>query len=77
MTTVLKTKSMEIVQEESQKPGQNPFAHDLSNMGQHFGPNVTVMMPNHAKDECPYLKIVNRRSGEILRIRFLDAEEKK
>ena len=75
MSMIFKTESMEIMQEESQKPGQNPFSHDLSNMGQHLGTNVTVMMPNFAKDECSYIKIVNRRSGEILKIRFLDAEE--
>lgn len=48
----------------------NPFCQDAYHMGTYLGKNVCVMYPNHSTEECPYLIIVNTRTGERLKINF-------
>ena len=56
-------------------PNSNPFNHDLYHMGKTIGTNVTIMMENHDNKECKYLIIVDRTTGQRLRVDFLEGEE--
>jgi hypothetical protein len=61
---------MVIEQIESLPAGENPFNHDLTNMGQHVGTNCMVMFKNHPNDYCPYLIVLNPNTGERVKISF-------
>jgi hypothetical protein len=49
---------------------ENPYHHDAFHMGIGIGINVEVMFPNHATDRCPYLIVVNKETGERIRVVF-------
>jgi len=55
--------------------GDNPFCYDAFHMGMTVGSNVIVMMPNHSREECPYLIIVNTVTGERIRVSFKNADK--
>ena len=48
--------------------GENPFHHDLYNMGQSMGTNLMVMFGNHSKDPCGYLILINTETGRRIKI---------
>lgn len=48
----------------------NPFNYDAYHMGQSFGTNVIIMMPNHDTEYCPYLIVVNTVTGERIKVLF-------
>ena len=55
----------------SMKPipsGENPFSHDLYNMGTPVGSNLMVMYDVHDNASASYLIIVNKETGERLNI---------
>ena len=54
-------------------PDSNPFNHDLYHMGTEIGKNVIVMYANHPGEQCDYLIVVNRETGE--RMQELDDVE--
>lgn len=51
-------------------PEENPFCHDLCNMGVRLGNNVMVMYRNHDHEICEYLIIVNTETGERMKVFF-------
>ncbi len=51
---------------------ENPYHHDAYHMGQDMGTNVTIMYPNHAHQECKYLIIINKKTGERMKVLFDD-----
>ena len=53
------------------KEDPNPFNHDLFHMGESLGDNCMIMFKNFPKDNCPYLKIINRKTGHVLMV-YLD-----
>ena len=59
---------MKITEETPFPPNTNPFCHDLYHMGVDIGSNITILMPNHSNDPCPYFYIVNTDTGERLLI---------
>ena len=46
----------------------NPFHQDLYHMGEYLGTNCAVMFPNHNKSPCPYLIVIDRLTGERIKI---------
>ena len=60
---------------EPQPPGENPFLHDLFNMGQLIGKDLYLMFRNHASDNCEYLILVDIKTGERTLIERADKEE--
>ena len=48
----------------------NPFLQDIDHMGTYMGTNVAVMYRNFPKEECPYLIIIDTRTGERKKIVF-------
>jgi hypothetical protein len=49
------------------EPG-NPYRQDLYHMGSMVGSNIEVMYPCHSTERCKYLIIVNKETGERIRI---------
>ena len=56
--------------------GDNPFRHDLSNMGSTIGTNITVMFHNHQDQRGEYLIVVNTETGERVRLVFAEKSTK-
>lgn len=52
----------------------NPFKHDLYNMGTSLGTNCIVMHSNFSRDECPYLIVINKETGERVRLTLKGAK---
>jgi len=52
---------------ESIAPG-NPFLSDLFNMGQPIGKDLMIMFKNHPDEPCPYLILVDTKTGERAKI---------
>ena len=48
----------------------NPFNHDLYNMGVDIGINITVMYEAYDKQPAKYLIVVNKETGERMRLVF-------
>lgn len=48
--------------------GENPFRHDLSNMGIQIGKNVIIMLPNHSVEPCKWFIVVNTDTGERMKV---------
>ena len=57
-------------------PDSNPFSHDLYHMGVEIGKNVIVMYANHPGEQCDYLIVVNRETGERMQVNFSAAGAK-
>lgn len=53
---------------ESFPPNANPFHHDAYNMGIDVGSNFCVMFDKHPSERAGYLIVVNKETGERLRI---------
>ena len=68
---------MKITHLESFPPNSNPYHHDAYHMGMTIGKNVTVMMANHSDQECGYLIVINKTTGERLKITFDEKQEDK
>jgi hypothetical protein len=49
------------------EPG-NPYRQDLYHMGTMVGSNIEVMYPCHTNERCNYLFIVNKLTGERIRV---------
>ena len=56
--------AMKFEQAESFPPNSNPYCYDAFHMGVDIGSNITIMMPNHADQPCPYFYIINTETGE-------------
>lgn len=52
-----------------QPPNENPFVHDIENMGKQVGNNFMILFREHEDTPATFLKIVHIPSGEIIRIR--------
>jgi hypothetical protein len=61
---------MLVEQMESFPPNSNPFNHDLYNMGQSMGTNVVIMYGNGRENPMGYLIVVDKTTGERLKITF-------
>ena len=48
----------------------NPFLQEAVLMGTQVGRNVTIMHRNFERDECPYLIVIDTRTGERIKITF-------
>lgn len=59
---------LEVQQMESFPPGENPYWHDAYRMGMRLGTNVEVMFEKFEHEVQPYLVIVNKVTGERIRI---------
>lgn len=59
---------MKITKLESFPPNVNPFCHDVYNMGVNIGLNFCVMFDKHPSERAGYLIVVNKETGERLRI---------
>lgn len=46
----------------------NPFHQDAYHMGSFLGNNVAVMFKNFESEHCPYLIVINRKTGKKIRI---------
>ncbi len=46
----------------------NPFNHDFFHMGTRLGNNLMIMHPHHDSDTCEYFILVNRKTGERIKI---------
>ena len=46
----------------------NPFLQDGFNMGQYLGTNLAVLFSNFDHQNCPYIILVNRKTGKSIRI---------
>ena len=55
---------------ESIPPNSNPFLHDLYNMGMDIGRNVTVMFEAHNGEKADYIIVINKETGERIRLVF-------
>jgi hypothetical protein len=55
---------------ESIPPKENPFLHDLVNMGTRLGTNLMVMYENFEDQKAPFLIVVNMETGERVRLVF-------
>lgn len=52
--------------------GDSPFQHDLSNMGTVLGTNITVMYKTFPKERMEFLIVVNKDTGERVRLEFTE-----
>lgn len=59
---------MKVTKLESFPPCANPFVHDAYNMSTAIGNNVVVMYDKHPSEHASYLIVVNKETGERLRI---------
>ncbi len=50
----------------------NPFNQDVYNMGEYVGKNVCIMYPCFENQECHYIIVIDRRTGERKKIQFSD-----
>jgi hypothetical protein len=62
MTIKIKTTPMPSIE------AGNPYLGDAFNMGQPMGKNLELMFGNHADQPCPYLILVNKATGERMRL---------
>lgn len=51
-------------------PAVNPFTQDLLNMGTTLGKNVLAMKRNHDDENCEYVILLNRTTGERIKVEF-------
>jgi len=67
----MKVKTIEpmIVSQEEGAP-INAFRQDSYNMGTNIGRNVTIMYDAHDDDTTEYIIIVNRMTGERIKVEF-------
>lgn len=49
---------------------ENPYKHDHYNMGIDIGKNITVMFEAHDDQQAKYLIIINKETGERMRLVF-------
>ena len=63
-------RTMKVKQLPSIPANENPFWHDMFNMGHYFSKEVVVMYKNHADSHCPYLIIVHVPTGQRIEIEF-------
>lgn len=52
------------------KPKIDPRQQDGFHVGTDLGTNVVAMHPNFIEHECPYIILVDRTTGQRLRIEF-------
>ena len=52
----------------------NPFLHDFYHMGTGIGNNIVIMYDCADDEQCDYLILVNKNTGERQRIVFLGKE---
>lgn len=50
----------------------NPYHHDAFHMGKCIGSNAHIMLPNHDSEYCPYIIVINTKTGERLKVLFDD-----
>lgn len=48
----------------------NPFHYDLYHMGQDFSKGTMIMYANHDNEPGEFMILVNKRTGDRMRIRF-------
>lgn len=48
----------------------NPFRSDNYHIGTPIGKNIVIMHPNFPKEYCKYIIIVNKKTGERVKINF-------
>lgn len=51
-------------------PGDNPYSHDQFHMGKGIGNNIVAMFASHDDQVCEYLILVDKRTGERVRVTF-------
>ena len=59
---------MRIIPMDSFPPNVNPYLEDAYNMGVSIGKNIEIMYPCHESERCKFFYIVNRETGERLKI---------
>jgi hypothetical protein len=59
---------VKVTELESFPPNANPFEHDAYNMGTSIGSNFCVMFDKHPSARADYLIVINKETGERLRI---------
>lgn len=57
-------------------PNSNPFHYDTFNMGRYVGTNVAIMFGKFEDDRHDYLIVIDRETGEAVRISFTPGAEK-
>jgi hypothetical protein len=67
---------MKVTKLEPFPPGANPYTQDAYNMGTSIGNNVEVMYDKHPSQHASYLIVVNKETGERLRIEVDSVDEK-
>lgn len=53
-------------------PNSNPFHHDAYHMGDYIAKNVAIMFATHPSERATYIIIINRETGERLKVTLLD-----
>lgn len=53
----------------------NPIRQDFYHMGTDIGSNVMLMVENFPDKHCPYFIIVDRKTGERVKVMFVDEDE--
>lgn len=56
-------------------PNENPFNHDLFNMGTKMGKDLMIMHANHDTEDCKYIVLINTKTGERVKIEFDTTQE--
>jgi hypothetical protein len=51
-------------------PNENPYHHDLSNMGTNVGNNLTIMFAATSSEQAKYIIVVNKTTGERIKIQI-------
>lgn len=68
---MIKTESLPKIQPYlGEEESINPLKHDAYRMGQDVGANVMLMLENFDFEHCSYFIIVDRKTGERLKVMF-------
>lgn len=67
-TKSVKIGDFELMKLESFPAGENPFLHDIFNMGTSIAKNVMIMHRTHDTEKADYFIIVNTETGERLKV---------
>jgi hypothetical protein len=59
---------VELEELEAFPPNENPYHHDLSNMGELRGKDLMLMYQNHSNEECHFLILVDMETGQRVKV---------
>jgi hypothetical protein len=59
---------VKVTKVESFPPNSNPYLYDISRMGENRGEELHMMYSNHGDEVCDHIVLVDRRTGERVRI---------